>query len=357
MAQSRIKMLERLERIDDVEGDGGNIKIKFSFAQASGKIIADIKIDSKKYGDNEVIKDSHLIIERGDKIAMIGANGKGKSTLLRIINGSEQFEGKYQPGYNVIQAFYAQHQLESLHLDATLIEELQHTAPDRTDVELRSLLGAFLFEGDDVFKKIRVLSGGEKSRIALAKTILTQANFLLLDEPTNHLDMKSVNILISVMKKFEGSFVVVSHDRFFLSQIANKIWYIDNKELKSYPGTYDEFLYWQENEAKKIAEAKTILKVELPVAKVEKQNKLSADKDRKKEVQKLNNQLKKSEDKLNALKAQKESLLLQMSLPENASHEGKVKLLNLQLKQLELELLEANSEWEACYIKVMECES
>ena len=356
MAQSRIKMLERLERIDDVEGEGGNIKFKFSFAKTSGKIIADIKIDSKKYGDNEVIKDSQLIIERGDKIAMIGANGKGKSTLLRIINGSEPFEGKYQPGYNVIQAFYAQHQLESLNLDATLLEELQHAAPDRTDVELRTLLGAFLFEGDDVFKKIKVLSGGEKSRIALAKTILTQANFLLLDEPTNHLDMKSVNMLISVMKKFEGSFIVVSHDRFFLSQIANKIWYIDNRELKSYPGTYDEYLYWTESEARKAEQAQAA-EVKAQAEKTIKTIKPSADKEKKKEAQKLNNQLKKIEESLNVLKMQKEQLLQQMALPENVSHEGKMKLLNMQFRQMELELIEANSEWENCYLKVMEAEA
>ena len=233
-------------------------------------------------GGRALYENASAVIKPGDRIGLIGLNGKGKSTLLRIINGSEPFEGKYQPGYNVIQAFYAQHQLESLNLDATLLEELQHAAPDRTDVELRTLLGAFLFEGDDVFKKIKVLSGGEKSRIALAKTILTQANFLLLDEPTNHLDMKSVNMLISVMKKFEGSFIVVSHDRFFLSQIANKIWYIDNRELKSYPGTYDEYLYWTESEARKAEQAQAA-EVKAQAEKTIKTIKPSADKEKKKD--------------------------------------------------------------------------
>ncbi len=202
---------------------------------------------SKAYGDKKILKNTHAIIERGDKIALIGANGKGKSTLLRIIAGTEPVDGERKLGHNVNFSFFAQHQMESLHLEETLLDELKYADGSKTDTELRSVLGCFLFNGDDVFKKIKVLSGGEKSRVALAKVLISEANFLLLDEPTNHLDMQSVNILIQALEQYEGTYVVVSHDRHFVSQVANKIWYIEDYEIKEYPGTYDEFEEWYEN--------------------------------------------------------------------------------------------------------------
>ena len=217
MAQSRIKMLDRLERIDDVDSAGPEINIRFNMDKQPGKLISHLHIEDKSYGDLQILKSTEAKILRGDKIALIGANGRGKSTLLRMINGSEPYKGKSEMTHNVVPAFYAQHQLESLGLDNDLITELAHFAPDKKEVELRTVLGAFLFSGDDVFKKIKVLSGGEKSRVALAKTMLSKANFLILDEPTNHLDMQSVGILIQVLEDFEGSFIIVSHDRFFLS--------------------------------------------------------------------------------------------------------------------------------------------
>jgi ATP-binding cassette subfamily F protein 3 len=144
----------------------------------------------------------------------------------------------------VIESFFAQHQLESLNVDNTLIDELKATGTTKTEMELRSVLGCFLFSGEEVFKKIKVLSGGEKSRVALAKVLISEANFLLLDEPTNHLDMQSVNILIQALQQYEGTYVVVSHDRYFVSNIANKIWYIEDHEIKEYPGSFDEYETW-----------------------------------------------------------------------------------------------------------------
>jgi ATP-binding cassette subfamily F protein 3 len=186
------------------------------------------------------------VIEKGDKIALIGANGKGKSTLLRIIASADQdYKGKVTTGHNVSTTFFAQHQLESLHLENQILQELQAFAPKHTDTELRTILGSFLFTGDDVFKKIKVLSGGEKSRVALAKALTADANFLVLDEPTNHLDMQSVNILIQALEQYEGTFIVVSHDRFFLDNVANKIWFIEDQKIKIYPGTYAEYDEWQ----------------------------------------------------------------------------------------------------------------
>ena len=243
--QSRIKALEKLDRIDEIDGSVAPVNFKFSFKQKSGRIVCELNGVSKSYGDLDVLKDSSGLVERGDKIALIGANGKGKSTLLRIIYGSEKISGESKLGYNVNLAFYAQHQLEALHLDHEILEELKLCGSGKTELELRGLLGSFLFTDDDVFKKIKVLSGGEKSRVALAKTLISESNFLLLDEPTNHLDMQSVHILIQALNQFQGTFVLVSHDRHFISKVANKIWYIEDQELKSYPGTYDEYEYWQ----------------------------------------------------------------------------------------------------------------
>ncbi len=249
--QSRVKSLQRLDVVDAVEDHVARIHFKFKFTQPSGKQVIHLDHVSKAYGEKVILKNSTAFMERGDKIALIGANGRGKSTLLRIVSGGEKIEGKAEKGYNVRQAFYAQHQLESLGLENNLIDELKQAGSQKTEAELRTLLGSFLFSSDEVFKKIKVLSGGEKSRVALAKTLLSDANFLLLDEPTNHLDITSVNILIRALQDYEGSFIVVSHDRFFVSSIANKIWYIEDHQIKEYPGTYEEYEYWQsQNEDK-----------------------------------------------------------------------------------------------------------
>lgn len=256
MAQSRVKMLDRIERIEAPEDDNREINIQFRVAQQPGRFIAEFEDVSKSYPDIEILKHAFGKIERGDKIALIGANGKGKSTLLRLMAGTDTFEGEIKKGHNVKQAFYAQHQLESLNLQNEILQELIEFGTDRSETELRTILGCFLFEGDSVFKKIKVLSGGEKARVALAKTLLTEANFLLLDEPTNHLDMRSINILIQALEGYEGSFVVVSHDRFFVSQIANKIWWIEEGQIKEYLGNYEEYEYWkakQEEDKKLIA--------------------------------------------------------------------------------------------------------
>ncbi|MFA4978955.1 MAG: ABC-F family ATP-binding cassette domain-containing protein [Sphingobacterium sp.] len=272
MAQSRIKALDRLERIDDVDDDNPTVNFSFKFSKPSGRHVVTLENISKSYPNLEILKNTSAIIEKGDKIALIGANGKGKSTLLRIVaNADHEFEGKAEQGHNVSQTFFAQHQLEALHLENSILAELQTFAPKHTETELRSILGCFLFTGDDAFKKIKVLSGGEKSRVALAKALTADANFLALDEPTNHLDMQSVNILIQALQQYEGTFIVVSHDRYFLDNVANKIWYIEDKQIKEYPGTYQEYEEWAAKRVVKM-EVKTEKKVkEDPKVKKEKQ--------------------------------------------------------------------------------------
>ena len=246
-AQSRVKQLARMDRIDDVIDESARVNFKFQFSTQPGRHILHLEDITKHYGPKRILTRADIRLERGDKVALIGANGRGKSTLLRIISGSEPVDkGGRNLGYNVSFSFYAQHQLESLNVDDNLLEELKQAAPNKSEGELRGVLGCFLFSNDEVFKKIKVLSGGEKSRVALAKVLLSQANFLLLDEPTNHLDMQSVNILIQALEQYEGTYVVVSHDRFFVSQIANKIWYIEDEQIKEFPGTFDEYEWWME---------------------------------------------------------------------------------------------------------------
>ncbi len=246
MVQSRIKALERMDKVEDVDDYNPTVNFRFKFSKQSGRHVVRMENVSKSYPGIPILERAEAIIEKGDKIALIGANGKGKSTLLRIVaNADREFTGECETGHNVTQTFFAQHQLEALHLDNEILQELQVFAPKHTETELRSILGCFLFTGDDAFKKIRVLSGGEKSRVALAKALTADANFLVLDEPTNHLDIQSVNILIQALKQFEGTFILVSHDRYLLDHVANKIWYIEDRKIKEYPGTYREYEEWQ----------------------------------------------------------------------------------------------------------------
>ena len=253
-AQSIVKRLDKLERIEDVALERPSLRINFRVDKTPGKIIATVKNATKRYGEISILENASAEIERGDKIALIGANGKGKSTLLRIVSGMEPIEGEHIPGHNVVQSFYAQHQLESLHLDNTILQELQSAGSQKTEMELRTLLGCFLFSGDDADKKIRVLSGGEKARVALAKTIISRANFLMLDEPTNHLDMHSVDLLVEALDRFECSLILVSHDRYFSSRSANKIWSIENGQIVEFKGGYEEWVAWNERMAKQQAQ-------------------------------------------------------------------------------------------------------
>jgi ATP-binding cassette, subfamily F, member 3 len=339
--QSRVKALERMDMIEEVVDDTAAVNFKFKFNQQPGRFIVTLNNVSKSYGSLEILKDTSIAIERGDKIALIGANGKGKSTLLRIISSSEPVNGERIVGYNVIQAFFAQHQLESLHVDNEILEELKQAGSGKTEQELRGVLGCFLFSDDDVFKKIKVLSGGEKSRVALAKTLISEANFLLLDEPTNHLDFISENILIQALQQYQGSFVVVSHNRHFITRIANKIWYIEDKKIKEYPGTYEEYEYWKKkNEANHIVHAeppKKEKKVKEPTATAPKNdNKLKL----------LEKELKQIEEALEKYEKAKTSLEQEMAKPEVYGDFEKLQQTQLRFRETEKMLKETNDKWE-----------
>jgi len=353
MAQSRIKMLDKLERVEEVASANASVKIKFDIARQPGKVITKLAIGEKSYDKLKIFDNTEALIERGDKIALIGANGRGKSTLLRMINGSEHFDGKQEEGYGVIKSFYAQHQLESLNLENDMLQELQDFSPAETDARLRAVLGSFLFSGDDVFKKIKVLSGGEKSRIALAKTILSKANFLILDEPTNHLDMQTVNTLIQVLEEFEGSFIVVSHDRYFISQIANKIWWIENHQLKEYPGNFEEYEYELSRKAKAEQEVSRQEKKKTPSKKEPvTEAKSSQDEEKKKAKKKLQTRFQALEENLQKLKKERSGLEHQLSIPEVYQDQQKFSETLLKFNEVEQLITESNKEWETVFEKL-----
>jgi len=349
--QSRVKALDRMEKIEEVVSDVAEVNFKFTFKQTSGRHVVVLKDISKSYGSLDILKHSSATIERGDKIALIGANGKGKSTLLRILANTEPVEGERTIGYNVIYGFFAQHQLESLHVDNEVLEELKQAGSGKTEQELRNVLGCFLFSDDDVFKKIKVLSGGEKSRVALAKTLISEANFLLLDEPTNHLDFISENILIQALQQYQGSFVTVSHNRHFVSQIANKIWYIENHQLKEYPGTYEEYEYWRKkNEGNKtlevhVAKKETPKKEPKPVA-VENQNKLNA----------LNKDLGKVEAVIQKLAKEKEAIETELAKQEVYSNPEKLQEVQQKFEKVDSQLEEENKKWESIALEIEDIE-
>jgi ATP-binding cassette subfamily F protein 3 len=351
--QSRVKALEKLDLIEDVVDETARINFKFNFKTQPGRHIIQLQHVSKAYGENTILHDTTARVERGDKIALIGANGKGKSTLLRIIAGTEQVKGEVVFGHNVRQSFYAQHQLESLDVQSDMLEELRSMGTEKTEMELRGILGCFLFSNDDVFKKIKVLSGGEKSRVALAKVLISEANFLLLDEPTNHLDYVSVNILIQALQQYEGTYLVVSHDRHFVSQIANKIWYIEDRQIKEYPGTYDEYETWQQDRHKNGKSLPNNTNLPKQAPNLPKMQESVKDKPGDTELRLAKNKLEQIEQKIAELESNKAVLERDWAVApaEEQEQHGK----NHKKLQTTLELL--NEEWEKLAEVVMQLEA
>lgn len=242
VVQSRIKMLEKMEMVE-IENAESKIKFKFPPATRSGKQVIELKNLSKSYGDKFVLNNINLEIERGDKIGLVGANGEGKSTLARIILAEEEYQsGTRKIGHNVEIEFYSEHQAEVLDSNLNVLETLDAVADGEIRKYLRNILGCFLFQNDDVYKPVSVLSGGEKSRLALARMLIKGSNFLILDEPTNHLDMNSKRILMNALKSYESTVLVISHDREFLDGFVNKVIEIKNKNIKIYHGNCTYYL-------------------------------------------------------------------------------------------------------------------
>ncbi|MDB5224115.1 MAG: ATPase component of transporter with duplicated ATPase domain [Chitinophagaceae bacterium] len=363
-AQSIVKRLNKIERIENTELERPNMRINFAIDKQPGRTLCTLKNVTKKFGDVKIVDHAGAEINRGDKIGLIGANGKGKSTLLRIVAGTETFEGERIWGHNVDDAFYAQHQLEALDLNNNVLEEMQTARSGKTDLELRTLLGCFLFSGDDVDKKIKVLSGGEKARVALAKTIVSKANFLLLDEPTNHLDIHSVDLLIDALNKYEGTYILVSHDRYFVNQTCNKIWEIENYKIKEFVGNFEEWEEWKQRQAKaanekgkaagdKLTVKSAEVKVETKPANTPKN---SIDKNAQKELQKTQKQFQQLEEKIAGLTKQKSDLESALSSPEIYTDATKFSQTETEYKNVAEQLQKANSEYEVVFEKMMQLE-
>jgi ATP-binding cassette subfamily F protein 3 len=344
--QSRVKALDRMDKVDAVVDNNATINFSFKINNKSGRHIVRLNEVSKSYGDIKILENADAHIERGDKIALIGANGKGKSTLLRIIAGEEKIEGKREEGYNVEFGFFAQHQLESLNVQNEILDELKQAGSDRTEMELRNLLGCFLFRDEEVFKKIKVLSGGEKSRVALSKTMISNANFLLLDEPTNHLDMQSENILIQALQQYEGSFITVSHNRYFVSNVANKIWWIEDYQIKEYPGTYDEFQDWFAKREASKAEERAF---EEELKKEEKKNKQAKPRHQTEdaELKAKQKELSKLEATIEKLESDKKALEEELAKPSVYGNPDQLFEVNQEFEKVNKKLEELTEEWES----------
>jgi ATP-binding cassette subfamily F protein 3 len=241
--QSRIKELDKIERIE-IPPDEKTIHFSFPQPKASGRIVAEFQKVAKSYGTKNVFSNVDFIIERGDRIALVGVNGAGKSTLIKLLAGTEPLtSGTYKLGHNVEPDYFAQDQYKELNPDARMFDDLSSMAPRSTQTEVRSLLGCFLFSEDDVFKRIGVLSGGERNRYALARMLLQPSNFLLLDEPTNHLDMRAKDVLLESLQEFTGTVVFVSHDRYFIDKLATRVFEIGEGEVRVFPGNYEDYLW------------------------------------------------------------------------------------------------------------------
>jgi ATP-binding cassette subfamily F protein 3 len=359
-AQSVQKRLDKIDKIEDVQLERPDLRINFQLDKVPGKVLVSLKEVSKSFGKINIVDHTSAEIDRGDKIALIGANGKGKSTVLRMVAGTESFTGERVWGHNVEESFYAQHQLEALTMTHTILEEMQSCGSKKSDVELRSLMGAFLFGGDDIDKKIRVLSGGEKARVALAKTIVSKANFLILDEPTNHLDMHSVDLLADALNKYEGSIILVSHDRYFISKTANKIWEIVDHQIKEFKGSYQEWVEWNERMAKQEAakiETKPEPKIEPKKEQPKQVEKNPINKDLVKDVQKQQKQLQIIESNLNKAKAEKIRIEAAMGDPSIYADKNKFVQLENDYKSIQTQFNNLNQEYETAFEKLMELES
>jgi ATP-binding cassette subfamily F protein 3 len=241
--QSRIKELDRIERIE-IPPDEKSIHFTFPQPKPSGRVVAEFKKVAKVYGDHTVFSNADVLIERGDRVSLVGINGAGKSTMIKILAGAEPVtSGEYILGHNAQPDYFAQDQYKELDPDARIIDDLGTVAPRATNTELRTILGSFLFGEDDVFKRIGVLSGGERNRYALARMLMVPSNFMLLDEPTNHLDMRAKDVLLRALQDYNGTVVFVSHDRYFIDKLATRVIEVENGNVHSFPGNYEDYVW------------------------------------------------------------------------------------------------------------------
>ena len=355
-AQSLIKKLEKTEIIEVENDTVANMKIAFPLSVQPGKWVLEMENMGKSFGDKNLFKGVNLTVGRGEKIALLGANGTGKSTLLKRVMNDLDGEGTVEYGHNVNITYFAQNQAESLDTSLTVLETVDQTAKGEIRKSLRSVLGAFLFKGEDADKKVSILSGGERTRLALCQLLLSPSNFLILDEPTNHLDIQSKEVLKQALKTYEGTFIVVSHDREFLDGLTNRIWEIEDQQLKVHHYGVKDFLSRKTASSEKKINV-TSVKKEVVVETNESEQKLTyqEEKDRKRLKNKLQNQVNKSEQKIDELEskiAEQDLIIADLNYDDKAKAESILSAYNT----LKAKLDEQMSLWEEGTEGLMEME-
>jgi len=358
--QSRIK---KLEKMDKIELDEREEEISFEFPQPerSGAVVMKLENVRKQYGDNVVFEDLNYSIDRRDKIAVVGPNGAGKSTMIRMLAGLEDVtSGNREPGHNVTTSYFAQHQADELDLSKTVFETMREAAPMADETRLRTILGCFLFQGDDVFKKVSVLSGGEKSRLALARMLLMPANFLIFDEPTNHLDMQSKNILQQALQQYEGTFMIVSHDRDFLDPIVDKVLEVRPNETNTFLGNVSYYLdkvEERENQGDTQEREDSSSNNGSGLSRKE-ERRIEAQKRQQKHnrLKPLKQKIEPLEEDIELLEERKDEIEELMAQSDFYEDEEEVKEISMEYEKLKAELVEVYSEWEELATKMSEIE-
>ncbi|MFK8301468.1 ABC-F family ATP-binding cassette domain-containing protein [Capnocytophaga stomatis] len=334
MAQSLIKKLDKIERIEVDEEDNAVMNVRFPVSVTPGKVVLEIQNASKNYGEKEVLQNIDLLIERGSKIAFVGQNGQGKTTLAKMIVGEIPFEGNIKLGHNVQLGYFAQNQAAYLDGEMSVVDTMFHAANDTNRMNIRDILGSFLFRGDDVEKKVKVLSGGERNRLALAKMLLSDFNVLVMDEPTNHLDIKSKNVLKKALQNFEGTLIIVSHDRDFLQGLTDKVYEFKNKNIKEYLGDID--FYLEQRAVENFREIEQSKDAPSEVKDVEKKEKPSFE--QQKQQKTIQNRINKIENLITDIEKDLEQMNHQMG--QEVQSDDFYKSYDLKKKELEKLMLE-----------------
>ncbi len=341
MAQSLMKQLDKVELIEVDQDDNATMNVRFAISKQPGKVVVEAENMSKSYGDNHVLENVNLLIERNSRIAFVGQNGQGKSTLAKMMVGEIPFEGHLKLGHNVEIGYFAQNQSEHLPPEKTVLEIMEDAATDGNRMRVRDMLGAFLFGGDAVDKKAKVLSGGERNRLALCKLLLSPFNVLIMDEPTNHLDIASKNVLKEALKQFNGTLILVSHDRDFLQGLTSTVFGFKDKVIKEYLGDIDYFLEQHQIENLREAEKRTVTKVDKGSSKKEH----TFTRDQEKQLRKLKNKLSKIETEIDTL--EEEITAIDLELAENYDEVSNTPNFFENYKAKKAALASLMSDWES----------
>ena len=348
-AQTLIKKLEKLKIIEVEKEDYTSLNFRFPPAPSSGKVTLKVKNVSKSYDSLQVLKNISFEINRGEKIAFVGKNGEGKTTLAKVIVSAIDYDGRVQLGYNVKLGYYAQNQVDFLDPDKTVFQTIEDAMTGDVNLKIRDILGSFLFSNDDVNKKIGVLSGGERARVSLCKLLLSPVNFLVMDEPTNHLDIMSKDILKRALMAFDGTLIIISHDRDFLEGLSNKIYEFEKRQIREYLGDVSNFLQSKQLDNLNELEQKKVNST-IVVKKVDSKEKISYKKrkelDRK--IRKLENKISRIEEEISAIETQKKEWDIKLSDPEQFKELSKEKDFFFNYESLKKKLIKKETEWDVC---------